>query len=152
LGWPSSHEHDQDKRDDAAFAEHKMANDLKKLLVAPVAKQKKSKQSKSVRGAPKGKMSLVARLERTVRQQTAQITELEEKLEQARQALGAERSHIRQLRDRGNKSSDLLLQAEIRQLKQQHQAETAKFRAALEAKDQELENLRQMHELFGKNG
>jgi hypothetical protein len=150
VGWPSSHEHDQEKRDDAVFTEHKMASDLQRLLIAPVAKRKPSKKQKSSAGAPDGTLSMVERLERTVRQQTAQIADLEGELEQARQALGAERAHVRQLKERDNKSSDLLQQSALRKLKNDHEAELSKLKDELQARNQELSDFRRLQALFTK--
>jgi hypothetical protein len=45
MGWPSLHERDQEKRDEAAFSEHKIADDLKKLLIASVEPPKFEKKS-----------------------------------------------------------------------------------------------------------
>ena len=54
MGWPSSHEHDHEKRDEAAFVEHEIADDLKQLLVAPVEPRTFKPRSKP---APKLKKS-----------------------------------------------------------------------------------------------
>jgi predicted RNase H-like nuclease (RuvC/YqgF family) len=152
MGWPSSHEHDQEKRDDSAFAEHEIADDLKALLTAPVAKWRKPKKAGPSRGEPAGKRSYIERLERTAQQQTTLIQGLKLRLSKLERALAAERAHVSQLKDRENKGSDLLLQAKLRQLNAEHGAEIDKLKAELAAKNQELLDLSQMQEHFGKNG
>lgn len=132
MGIPSTYEDIEERKNDAKFCNHEPAPDLKALKTEPVGKRPAKQRSQN----------LVDRLKREVARQGAEIAKLKKRLNAAEERAALERAHAQQLKERSNKSSNLLLEAENR-----------RFRAELEAKNKELEGTRKlaMGNLFGKN-
>jgi len=133
MGIPSTSEDIEERRNDARFCDRETAPDLKALKAAPVSKRAAKSQGPNI----------VDRLQRKVRQQESHIAKLKKMLRAAEEKAAAERRHFQQLKDRSNKTSNLLLQAENQRL-----------RAELQDKNKELEETRRlaMRNLFGNNG
>jgi hypothetical protein len=98
LGWPSSHEHDQERREAAAFDQSETADDLKALLTAAAEPQKFERHSAPAPKLKKSKSQLATERKYRERQYKHSVSEMNRlALETEIERLRAENEELRGL-------------------------------------------------------